>query len=40
MILNAKVEAQVALQAEFQKIIDSNTDSFNQQMVQDMKKCI
>lgn len=25
---------------EFQKIIDNNTDSFNQQMTADMKKCI
>ena len=40
MILNAKVEAQAALQAEFQQIVESNTDSFNQQMVSDMKKCV
>ena len=40
MMLNAKIQVQVDLQKEFQQIIDSNTESFNQQMVQDMKKCV
>ena len=40
MYLNAKMQAAVDLQKEFQDIIDKNPDSFNRQMLDDMKKCV
>jgi hypothetical protein len=33
MMLNVKIQVAHSLKQEFQNIIDSNTDSFNQQMI-------
>jgi hypothetical protein len=40
MMLNAKIQVASNLKQEFFKIIQSNTDSFHQNMVLDMKKCV
>ena len=40
MVLNAKIQVANGLQTEFQKIMENNMDSFNQQMAVDMRKCV
>jgi hypothetical protein len=40
MMLNAKFQVALDLRKEFQDILDSNQDSFNDQMILDMRKCV
>lgn len=40
MMLNAKIQVASTLRQEFFQIVQSNTDSFNQQMLIEMKKCV
>lgn len=40
MMLNAKIQVTTNLKRDFKRIMDANMDSFNQQMVSEMKKCV
>lgn len=40
MMLQAKIQVASSLKLEFLQIIRQNPDSFNQQMLLDMKKCV